>query len=129
MQSGQIAFHRTLVAAMGLSNHHPARRGHVAHDRDREALKKDGVGRRPGGSVVSQFEMVASMSGRLCRILHLREFRVITTGAESARGIRKRETGFATRATPDRRRFRVIDALEQLFLYCSPFSRSDAPRA
>ena len=35
----------------------------------------------------------------------------------------------APRAAPDRRGFWVIDALEQLFLCCSPFSRSGAPYA
>src|SRR6202165_926118 len=33
------------------------------------------MGQESGAAVVGQFEMVASMSGRLCRMLHLSEFR------------------------------------------------------
>jgi hypothetical protein len=37
LQSGEIAFHRTLVAAMGLSNHHPPRH---RQSRTIEAVKR-----------------------------------------------------------------------------------------
>ena len=86
------------------------------------------MGQESQSAVVGQFEMVASMSGRLCRMLHLSEFRAYLQEPNPLAGL-KMSTGLALRAAPDRRRFQVIDALKQLFLCCSPFSRSGAPCA
>jgi hypothetical protein len=83
------------------------------------------IGQESQSAVVGQFEMVASMA----TLPNAAPERIqgIPTEAESTRGILNESPGWLTRAAPDRRRFQVIDALKQLFLCCSPFSRSDAP--
>ena len=46
------------------------------------------MGQESQSAVVGQFEMVASMSGRLCRMLHLSEFRAYLQEPNPLAGLR-----------------------------------------